>query len=99
MEIMTGSTNRFGVMWTNGNTRSGASGRLLRIMLDMEAAIFFALEEFSSAILEKRKPAIDVYDAVTWSSVSPLSHQSVLAGGNPVKFVDFMRKKENSTIG
>ncbi|BBI36534.1 Gfo/Idh/MocA family protein [Cohnella abietis] len=54
---------------------------------------FFVIQEFVSSILEKRKPAVDVYDAVTWSSVFPLSVQSVASGGAPVKFVDFLKGK------
>lgn len=52
---------------------------------------FFVLREFADAILENRRPAIDVYDAVTWSAVFPLSMQSVEGGGAPVKFPDFKR--------
>lgn len=52
----------------------------------------FVLHEFVSAIQERRKPAVDVYDAVTWSSVFPLSVQSVAAGGAPVRFVDFRHR-------
>lgn len=52
---------------------------------------FFVIEEFISAILDRRKPAIDVYDAVTWSSVYPLSVQSAASGGKPVKFVNFLK--------
>ncbi len=36
-------------------------------------------------------PDIDVYDSVLWSSIIPLSGQSVANGGKPVKFPDFMR--------
>jgi len=50
---------------------------------------FFVMQEFVSSIQEQRKPAIDVYDAVTWSSVFPLSVQSAANGSIPVKFVDF----------
>jgi len=50
---------------------------------------FFVLREFVAAIIERRKPEIDVYDAVTWSSVFPLSIQSVNGQGAPVKFPDF----------
>ncbi|GGD79478.1 Gfo/Idh/MocA family protein [Paenibacillus nasutitermitis] len=53
---------------------------------------FFVLDEFVSAILEQRKPAIDVIDAITWSSVFPLSIQSIAEGGRPVKFVNFKHK-------
>jgi len=53
---------------------------------------FFVIHEFVTSILEKRRPAIDVYDAVLWSSIFPLSVQSVASGNQPVKFVDFLRK-------
>lgn len=52
---------------------------------------FFVLFEFVSAILEKRRPMIDVYDAVSWSSVMPLSAQSVAAQGKPVAFPAFKK--------
>jgi len=52
---------------------------------------FFVLREFVDAILENRRPAIDVYDAVTWSSVFPLSMQSVEGGGIPLAIPDFRR--------
>ena len=38
---------------------------------------FFVLREFTSAINEGRAPMIDVYDAVTWSCITPLSMQSI----------------------
>lgn len=52
---------------------------------------FFVIHEFVSAILEKRRPLIDVYDAVLWSSVMPLSVQSVAAQGKPVAFPIFKK--------
>jgi len=36
-------------------------------------------------------PDIDVYDSVVWSSIIPLSEQSVAEGSRPVKFPDFTR--------
>jgi hypothetical protein len=36
-------------------------------------------------------PDIDVYDSVLWSSIIPLSEQSVAREGEPVKFPDFTR--------
>jgi len=36
-------------------------------------------------------PDIDVYDSVVWSSIIPLSQQSVAEGSRPVKFPDFTR--------
>ncbi|WP_213525996.1 Gfo/Idh/MocA family protein [Paenibacillus sp. J31TS4] len=50
---------------------------------------FFVIEEFVSAVREGRRPAIDVYDAVRWSSVFPLSMQSVVKGGQPIPFPRF----------
>ena len=50
---------------------------------------YFLLREFSSAIREQRPPLIDVYDAVTWSSLIPLSLQSIAANGAPVAIPNF----------
>jgi len=50
---------------------------------------FFVLEDFIDAVLGERAPAIDVYDAVTWSSITPLSAQSVSEGGATVEVPDF----------
>lgn len=50
---------------------------------------YFALREFVQAVAQNRAPLIDVYDAVTWSSVTPLSQQSVDAGFAPVEVPDF----------
>lgn len=54
---------------------------------------FFVIDEFTDAILQQRRPAIDVYDAVTWSCVFPLSGESVAGGGKPVTFPDFRGKR------
>lgn len=56
-------------------------------------AEYFVLQEFAAAIAEKRAPVFDVYDAVTVSSVFPLSVQSVQENGAPVKFPDFTKNK------
>lgn len=59
---------------------------------------FFVLDEFASAIREGRPPLIDVYDAVTWSSITPLSVQSISAGNAPVAVPNFregIRKNED----
>lgn len=53
---------------------------------------YFVLEEFVSAVLEKRAPAFDVYDAIAVSSVFPLSMDSI-AEGKTVQFPDFARNK------
>ena len=52
---------------------------------------YFVLREFAEAVREGRSPAIDVYDAVAWSSVMPLSAESVQAGGQPVPFPEIAR--------
>lgn len=54
---------------------------------------YFLLREFSSAVREQRPPMIDVYDAVTWSSITPLSVLSVQAGGASVPVPDFRSQK------
>lgn len=54
---------------------------------------FFVLQEFANAILEKRAPAIDVYDSVVLSSIFPLSVQSAAKNGETVKFPDFAKNK------
>lgn len=50
---------------------------------------FLVLEEFASAIHERRKPLIDVYDAAVWSSIFPLSMESRAKNGQPVAFPNF----------
>jgi len=54
---------------------------------------FFLLREFAGAVREQRSPLIDVYDAVTWSSITPLSVQSLSGGGVPVPVPDFCSGK------
>ncbi|BBI33503.1 Gfo/Idh/MocA family oxidoreductase [Cohnella abietis] len=49
------------------------------------------LEEFALAILGNRRPAIDVYDAVEWSSIFPLSVESRASGGASVAFPNFRK--------
>jgi predicted dehydrogenase len=52
---------------------------------------FFVLEDFVQAVQTGKRPAIDVYDAVTWSALAPLSVESVARGGAPVEVPDFRR--------
>ncbi|MED4955368.1 Gfo/Idh/MocA family oxidoreductase [Paenibacillus macerans] len=54
---------------------------------------FLVLEEFASAIHERRKPLIDVYDAAVWSSIFPLSMESRAKNGQPVAFPNFRKYK------
>jgi len=56
---------------------------------------FFILREFASAIAEERLPLIDVYDAVTWSSITPLSLESIARGNAPVVVPNFKGPRPN----
>jgi predicted dehydrogenase len=55
---------------------------------------FFVLEDFADAIINKRLPAIDVYDAATWSCIAPLSAVNVQKNGVPLDVPDFLRGKK-----
>jgi hypothetical protein len=55
---------------------------------------FFVLKEFTQAIREKRAPFIDIYDAATWSSIVPVSIESVKKGGVPVEVPVFIRRSK-----
>jgi len=50
---------------------------------------YFILREFAASIAESRLPLIDVYDAVTWSSITPLSAESIAKGNVPVTVPNF----------
>lgn len=52
-------------------------------------AEYMMLNEFISSINEKRQPNIDVRDAVLWSSIIPLSKQSIQEDNIPVEFPNF----------
>ncbi|MCA1606886.1 MAG: acetylgalactosaminidase, partial [Acidobacteria bacterium] len=43
------------------------------------------------------QPDQNVYDAVTWSVISPLTQRSVAAKSRPVDFPDFTRGKWKTT--
>ena len=50
---------------------------------------YFVLSEFIESIRNDTPPPIDVVDGVTWSSIFPLSMESVRQGGVPVPVPDF----------
>jgi hypothetical protein len=50
---------------------------------------YFTLREFVAAVRENRPPMIDVYDAVTWSSITPLSMLSIDRNHCAVDVPDF----------
>jgi predicted dehydrogenase len=54
---------------------------------------YFVVEDFVNAVLTGTPPAVDVYDAATWSSVFELSRESVGLGGRPVPVPDFRRPR------
>lgn len=49
----------------------------------------FVIKEFADAIHENRNPMIDVYDAVLWSSIFPLSMESAAKGGREIPIPNF----------
>jgi hypothetical protein len=53
------------------------------------AISFLVRNAFVESVKRKASPPIDVYDAVAWSVISPLSCESVAQGGAPVDFPDF----------
>ena len=54
---------------------------------------FFVLHAFVESIKQQTKTPLDVYDAVAWSAISPLSESSIELGGETVDFPDFTRGK------
>ncbi|MCD6290303.1 MAG: Gfo/Idh/MocA family oxidoreductase [Anaerolineae bacterium] len=69
--------------WGEMATRAGHGGGDLLVLID-----------FIKAVTEGTSPPIDVYDAVTWSAVIPLSQESVRRGGAPVPVPDFLARFE-----
>jgi len=56
-------------------------------------ADFFVIREFIKALWSGGPPPVDVYDAVTWSSIVPLSAMSLRARSKIVEIPDFTRGK------
>lgn len=50
---------------------------------------WFVLNAFLEAVKRKVNTPQDVYDAVAWSAITPLSESSIQAGGVSVEFPDF----------
>jgi len=50
---------------------------------------WFVLNAFLEAVKRKVNTPQDVYDAVTWSAITPLSETSIRLGGETVDFPDF----------
>lgn len=49
----------------------------------------FLTHEFISALIEKRKPAVDVYQAVAYTAPGIVAHQSALKNGEQLSIPDF----------
>ncbi len=63
---------------------------------------FFTIKEFVKSVRENAYPPIDIYDAVTWSAIIPLSEASLAKGGTPEFFPDFTKeawKKRKPAFG
>lgn len=54
---------------------------------------WFVLNAFLEAVKRKTNTPQDVYDAVTWSAITPLSESSIQLGGESVEFPDFTQGK------
>ena len=50
---------------------------------------FFVLNAFIEAARRNDPPPLDVYDAASWSALTPLSERSIAQGGAPQEFPDF----------
>ena len=54
---------------------------------------WFVLNAFIESVKRKTTPPQDVYDAVTWSAITPLSETSIKKNGASVDFPDFTNGK------
>ncbi len=52
---------------------------------------WFVLNSFIESAKKNEAPAIDVYDAATWLSITALSEESIALGSTPVAIPDFTR--------
>ena len=50
---------------------------------------FYVVHAFIESIKRKTATPLDVYDAATWSAITPLSEQSIELGNETVQFPDF----------
>jgi predicted dehydrogenase len=65
---------------------------------------WFVLNAFVESVKRKVNTPQDVYDAVTWSAITPLSESSIQLGGESVEFPDFtggkwMSRKNDFAVG
>ena len=50
---------------------------------------FFVMHAFVEALKRNAPMPIDIYDAVAWSAITPLSEQSIAGDGETLDFPDF----------
>lgn len=50
---------------------------------------FFVINAFVEALKQEAPMPIDIYDAITWSAITPLSEQSIALGFQTIDFPDF----------
>jgi hypothetical protein len=50
---------------------------------------FFVIHSFIESVKRKTPTPLDVYDAATWSAITPLSERSIELGNETVEFPDF----------
>jgi predicted dehydrogenase len=55
---------------------------------------YFVIADFAEAVFTGKRPPIDVYDAVTWSCITPLSKEGVAKKGAAIDVPDFTRGKK-----
>jgi len=77
--------------WRREASRAAGSGH--------GGADYFTLQAFYTAVREGKEPPIDVYDAVTWSSIIPLSAESIRRGSEPVQVPDFKAAASGKAAG
>lgn len=54
---------------------------------------WYVFNAFIESAKQKVQPPMDVYDAVSWSAITPLSESSIRLGGESVEFPDFTNGK------
>jgi len=54
---------------------------------------FFVVHAFVEALKRREAMPIDIYDAVAWSAITPLSEQSIAEGNRTLDFPDFTEGK------
>ena len=54
---------------------------------------FFVVHAFIEALKADATMPIDIYDAVAWSAITPLSEQSIKEGNRTLDFPDFTTGK------